>query len=57
MSANPAPPVQCTCVSVGNDARSCYWIRYSVDPDDYDVDDGRCECACHHTEDDDDDES
>lgn len=48
------PSVQCACISP--DARRCYMVRYDLDPADDDLDDGRCECACHHAEDDDDEQ-
>jgi hypothetical protein len=31
-------------------------VRYDLDPDDDDLDDSRCECACHHAEEGDDEQ-
>ena len=36
----------CDCKAAG--ARLCYLIRYDVDPADDEMNDGSCECACHH---------
>lgn len=62
MSEHPDEPVNqwgppdskgCVCEAAG--ARLCYLIRYDVDPADDEgasylsaIDDGSCECACHH---------
>lgn len=36
----------CACAAAG--ARLCYLIRYDVGPADDEMDDGTCECSCHH---------
>jgi hypothetical protein len=57
MSDDVAPPIEPTpwspsqhsgmkCACVSHDARSCFGVRYGIDPDDYEEDD-RCDCICH----------
>lgn len=47
-SNREGPPGTYGCACVNTDARLCYLIRYDVDPADDSLDDGRCECLCHH---------